>query len=108
MKATVADMADHKFKVVLMEISDGLSQEQLRKLVFLRHDVIRKRQSEMIDTGIKLFEIMSERGKLGPDNTDLLVQMLSEIQRVDLLEKLNAFVDGSPPTHQDDTENGTV
>lgn len=96
------------FKALLLEISNQLSKDQLDKLKYLCQDEIGKRQTEKIDNGISLFTTLTERGKLGADNTELLGQLLSEIRREDLLQKLNAFVNGSTPRHQDDTENGTV
>lgn len=84
-----------------------LSNEQLNQLKFLCRDTVGKRELEKIDTGIKLFTVLMERGKLGDDNKDYLCQLLREIQRQDLCEKINAFqsVTDSQP---DVEENGTV
>lgn len=100
-------MASLRFKAILLEISDQLSEDQLEKLKYLCQDEIGKRRMEKIDSGTKLFVVLKERGKLGEDNTEFLGQLLSEIRRDDLLEKLNAFENGFPPRHQDQTENGT-
>lgn len=62
---------------------------------------------ETIEKGTDLFRFLTERGKLGENNTEFLAQILAEIRREDLLDKLNAFVNGATPQHQDDTENGT-
>lgn len=102
------DMESHKFKTVLLDISDQLSEDQLDKLKYLCQDEIGKRRTETIDSGIKLFDALYERGKLGEDNTELLGHLLTQIRRDDLLQKLNTFVNGSTPRHQDDAENGTV
>lgn len=101
-------MESFKFKALLLEISNQLSEDQLDKLKFLCQDEIGKRFMEKIDTGTKLFVMLTERGKLGANDTDLLGHLLSEIRRDDLLQKLNAFVNGSIPRHQDDAENGIV
>lgn len=84
-----------------------LSNEQLNQLKFLCRDTVGKRELEKIDTGIKLFTVLMERGKLGDDNKEYLCQLLREIQRQDLCEKINAFqsVTDSQP---DVEENGTV
>lgn len=97
-----------KFNALLLEISNQLSEDQLDKLKYLCRDETGKRRMETTDSGTKLFVILTERGKLGANNTELLGQLLSEIRRDDLLQKLNAFVSGSTPRLQDDTENGTV
>lgn len=104
---TVVDMSSHKFNSVLLDISDHLSEDQLSKLKYLCQNEIGKRSLEKIDKGIELFSFLRERGKLGENNTEFLAQILAEIRREDLLEKLNAFVYGATPQHQDDTENGT-
>lgn len=101
-------MESSKFRAVLLEISDQLTADQLTKVKYLCQDEIGKRSLEMIDSGIKLFTVLSERGKLGPDDTEFLGQKLSDIGRDDLCQKLTAFVNGSSLQHQDDTENGTV
>lgn len=101
-------MESLEFKALLLEISDHLSNDQLEKLKYLCEDIIKKRLMENIHGGTKLFEILTERGKLGPDNTEFLGQLLTKIHRDDLVQKLNAYVDRRIPRHQDDTENGTV
>lgn len=97
-----------EFKSVLLEISDSLHGDQLDKLKYLCQEEIGKRRMEKIDSGTMLFVALTERGKLGADNTEFLAQLLTKICRDDLLQKLNAFVNQSTPRHQDDTENGTV
>uniref|UniRef100_H3BYG2 Fas (tnfrsf6)-associated via death domain n=1 Tax=Tetraodon nigroviridis TaxID=99883 RepID=H3BYG2_TETNG len=101
-------MESLKFKAVLLEISDQLSEDQLENLKYLCQDEIGKRRMEKIDSGTKLFVVLKERGKLGEDSTEFLGQLLSEIHRDDLVEKLNAFVNGFAPRHQDHFENAKL
>lgn len=101
-------MESPTFRAVLLEISDQLTEVQLSKVKFLCQGEIGKRSLEMVDSGTKLFTALTERGKLGPDNTELLGQMLSSIGRDDLCQKLAACLNGPSLRHQDDTENGTV
>ncbi|XP_033484412.1 FAS-associated death domain protein [Epinephelus lanceolatus] len=82
-------MSALQFNSVLLEISNQLSAEQLDKLKFLCRDMIGKRDLEKINTGIRLFQLLSERGKLSADNTEWLCQLLVEIKRQDLSDKLN-------------------
>lgn len=100
-------MEPSKFRAVLLEISNQLTEDQLTKVKYLCEGEIGKRSLEKIDSGTKLFTTLTERGKLGPDNTELLGQMLSDIGRDDLCQKLTAFVNRLSLQHQDDTENGT-
>lgn len=101
-------MESLEFKTVLLEISDQLSGDELDKLKYLCQEEIGKRRVEKIDSGTKLFVILTERGRLGADNTEFFGKLLTKIRRDDLSQKLNAFVNQSSPRHQDDTENGTV
>lgn len=96
------------FNGLLLEISNQLSKDQLDNLKFLCQDKIGKRRMENIDSGIKLFVVLTERSELAADNTELLGRLLSKIRRDDLFQRLNSFGNGSTPRHQDDTENGTV
>uniref|UniRef100_A0A3B4ATA8 Fas (tnfrsf6)-associated via death domain n=1 Tax=Periophthalmus magnuspinnatus TaxID=409849 RepID=A0A3B4ATA8_9GOBI len=79
------------FNTLLLEISSHLSKEQLESLKFLCGDVIRKRDQEKVDTGIKLFQMLMQRAKLGPDNTEYLSRLLTEVQRQDLRDKLQSL-----------------
>uniref|UniRef100_A0A8C6UK46 FAS-associated death domain protein n=1 Tax=Neogobius melanostomus TaxID=47308 RepID=A0A8C6UK46_9GOBI len=67
------------FNALLLEISDGLSAEQLERLKFLCVEDIKKREQEKCTSGHRLFQLLTERGKLGPDNTEHLCRLLSEI-----------------------------
>uniref|UniRef100_A0A8C6UJ75 FAS-associated death domain protein n=1 Tax=Neogobius melanostomus TaxID=47308 RepID=A0A8C6UJ75_9GOBI len=69
------------FNALLLEISDGLSAEQLERLKFLCVEDIKKREQEKCTSGHRLFQLLTERGKLGPDNTEHLCRLLSEIQK---------------------------
>nr|XP_046240295.1 protein FADD [Scatophagus argus] len=102
-------MSSLKFNADLLEISNQLSAEQLSQLKFLCRDHIGKREMENIDTGIKLFDILTQRGKLGPDNTDYLRQLLTEIRRPDLLSKIDSIESQSGSTEQpDETETAKL
>lgn len=103
-------MSSIQWNAALLEASNKLSNEQLNQLKFLCRDTIGKRELEKIDTGIKLFAVLMERGKLGADNKDYLCQLLTEIQRQDLSEKINGFESqsGFTDSQPDVEENGTV
>lgn len=94
------------FTSLLLEISDGLTTEQLDRLKFLCSEDIKKREQEKCTTGHKLFQLLTERGKLGPDNTEHLSRLLSEINRHDLRDKLQAFTRDRPlqTPHRDELD----
>ncbi|XP_076593027.1 FAS-associated death domain protein [Chaetodon auriga] len=103
-------MSSLQFNAVLLEISNQLSAEQLEQIKFLCRDMIRKRELETIDTGRKLFNILTERGRLGADNKECLCELLREIQRHDLSDKLNRFESqsGSTDNQPDDEEKAKL
>ncbi|XP_075994317.1 FAS-associated death domain protein [Genypterus blacodes] len=84
-------MASMDFNSVLLQISDNLPMKQLERLTFMCRDDVGKKDRETIDTGFKLFQLLIERQKLGPQNRDYLCDKLSAIQRLDLSDTLRDF-----------------
>ncbi|TDH16715.1 hypothetical protein EPR50_G00000830 [Perca flavescens] len=84
-------MSSSQFNAVLLGISNQLSTKELEDLKFLCIDIIGKRQRDDVKSGIKLFQLLMERGKLGADNTKWLSDSLTNINRQDLSHKLNNF-----------------
>ncbi|XP_068174077.1 FAS-associated death domain protein [Antennarius striatus] len=96
-------MSSFRFNAVLLSISDELSPDELSKLKFLCVPLIRKRDRESIDTGSKLFQKLTETGSLAPDRTERLSELLAEIRRPDLVQKLTQFrTTASHPDNQPD------
>ncbi|XP_014834882.1 PREDICTED: FAS-associated death domain protein isoform X2 [Poecilia mexicana] len=83
------DMSASSFNSVLLGISNMLKEENLEQLKFLVRDHIGKQKLERIKTGHQLFEILTERGQLGKDKANYLCQLLRQVQRDDLSEKLS-------------------
>ncbi|KAK2853408.1 hypothetical protein Q5P01_006069 [Channa striata] len=83
-----------------------LSAENLDTLKFLCREMIGKKDREKINSGIKLFQLLTERGKLGPQNPEFVSECLRQIQRHDLAEKLRNFETESakPEDEPSDTE----
>lgn len=106
----VQDMNSLQFNAVLLEISNQLSTEQLENMKFLCRHVIGKKDTEKIRAGVTLFQFLTERGRLGEDNTEYLSELLKKIQRLDLSEKLNSFESqpGYTDNQADETEKGSV
>ncbi|XP_031148623.1 protein FADD [Sander lucioperca] len=84
-------MSSLQFNAVLLDISTQLSAKELEDLTFLYKDIIGKRQRNDVKTGVQLFQLLIERGKLGADNTKFLSDSLIHINRHDLSNKLNNF-----------------
>lgn len=99
-------MSSLQFNAVLLEISKQLSADQLDSLKFLCRTIIGKREAEKISSGIKLFEVLTERGQLTVDNTKYLSDLLKEIRRQDLSEKLDNFECESLDAQPEEAERG--
>ncbi|KAI4830277.1 hypothetical protein KUCAC02_001921 [Chaenocephalus aceratus] len=80
-------MSSLQFNSLLLDISNQLTEKQLEDLKFLCGDMLGKRELEKISSGVRLFQVLTERMKLGADNTDCLSRFLTQIQRQDLAEK---------------------
>lgn len=91
------------FNALLLEISNGLSSEQLESLKFLCKEDIKKKEQERCTAGLKVFQILTERGKLGSNNTDYLCFLLRSIKREDLSQKLQNF-NGELQLNRDESE----
>ncbi|KAM9366642.1 FAS-associated death domain protein [Symphorus nematophorus] len=79
------------FNSVLLEISNHLTADELDQMKFLCRDQIGKRELEKIETGRRLFEVLSQRGKLAADNTEFVSDLLEKIHRPDLADRLRSF-----------------
>ncbi|XP_078077109.1 FAS-associated death domain protein [Mustelus asterias] len=80
-----------RFNIMLNDIAQKLSRDNLESLKYLCKDDIGKRKLENIDSGIKLFQQLEELNMLSPENASILAAMLGEIQRPDLQKILFAF-----------------
>lgn len=86
-------MDPSEFNAILLQISDQLSKEQLERIVFLCKGILTKKDTENIDTGLKLFTLLMERQKLAQNNTDFLCEVLEKIHRLDLVAKLQPIAE---------------
>uniref|UniRef100_A0A3Q0QTB4 Fas (tnfrsf6)-associated via death domain n=1 Tax=Amphilophus citrinellus TaxID=61819 RepID=A0A3Q0QTB4_AMPCI len=87
--------------VLGVSISNELSSSQLEQLKFLLRDKnFGKKVLENIDNGLKLFELMKERNYLAADKTELLSNLLKDINRQDLAEKINNFIIQPDPNYE--------
>ncbi|XP_072237200.1 FAS-associated death domain protein [Leuresthes tenuis] len=94
-------MSAQQFNAVLLDISTQLNADNLDNIKFLVREVIGKRELEKIETGRKLFLALTERGKLAADDTDYLSDLLRQIQRHDLSDKLKSFESQFGPVDND-------
>ena len=80
-------MAYHHFKL-LVQISDALSRQDLRDLVFCCGNAVPEATAEKICSGVDLFKILKHQNHLGPGQYGYLRRRLEAIGRVDLATTL--------------------
>lgn len=96
------------FRAMLLDISNKLSEENVKSLKFLC-DNIGKKRLEKINKGIELFECLIERAEIGPNNTDLLRKLLNKIDQkvlVDIIEDYETHATRIPADGLDEEERG--
>ncbi|XP_056318943.1 protein FADD [Danio aesculapii] len=98
------------FRAMLLEISDKLTDDNVAKLKFLCTDIGKKRL-ERINTGIELFECLIEKTAIGPENTELLRELLDKVGQRVLIEKIDDYdrqTTGSPACGLDAKERERI
>lgn len=76
------------FRLLLLEISNEITNADLAKLKFLCEDVIPSRTGEGISQPFELFRALEQRNLLSEQNREFLASKLSDINRVALRNKL--------------------
>ncbi|XP_051885145.1 protein FADD [Pristis pectinata] len=97
---------DMRFNVLLNDISQNLSQDNLSSLKFLCRDHIGKRKQETLGSGIQLFQMLGELSLFSREDTTFLGQLLRSIKRPDLEARLSAFHRGAEQLQQPMSEVG--
>ncbi|XP_076879841.1 FAS-associated death domain protein [Brachyhypopomus gauderio] len=80
-----------RFKVMLLQISDKLGKENISDLKFLCKEKIGKKKTEEIVSGKQLFEYLIERAEIGPNDTQYLREILTEIGQNTLVEIIESY-----------------
>lgn len=80
------------YRKLLIDLSFDLSKKDVETLKLAGVDIIPRRVTENIATGLRLFDVLEQDGRIGPRNLDLLQDMLETVGRVDLARKIQAFL----------------
>jgi hypothetical protein len=90
--------ADFEYKQMLLELDKSLNGEELKSLLFLCKDDVRKREKENVKRATDLWEILETREKLGPSNLTYLKQIIrgSCNGRLDVMRIIENFENGIP------------
>ena len=83
------------YRKLLVDLSSGLSKKEVETLKLAGVDFIPRRMTENIATGLQFFDVLEQDGRIGPNNLNLLQDMLKTFGRVDLARKIQAFVTAS-------------
>lgn len=75
-----------KFRKALLRVGNQLSRQDLEYIKFLSEDDVPRSKMERVRSGIDLFSALEERGKLSSKNLGFLVQLLTTINRAQLVE----------------------
>ena len=76
------------FRLLLLEISNEITNADLAKLKFLCEDVIPSRTAEGISQPFELFSALEQRNLLSEQNREFLASKLSDVNRIALRNKL--------------------
>ncbi len=76
------------YHLLLINLSQRLSKEDLKSLVFSCGDILPRSTADTITAGTDLFRELNQRGHLGPSNYDYLRDKLEQVGRSDLASSL--------------------
>ena len=79
------------FQTLLEHLSQEVEQQQLEGLKFLLQKHIPAGTLEKCTTPRILFRCMKKKSLLGYNNLDLLEELLTQVQRLDLVERVKDF-----------------
>lgn len=87
--ALPSNPSEGNYRGFLMKLSDELTKDNVESLKFVSNlpDAI----DEKVQNGKDLFKYLVQRGSIGQNNMNHLVNMLQEIHRKDLAEKVRKF-----------------
>ena len=80
------------YRKLLVDLSFDLSKKDVETLKLAGVDIIPRRITENIATGLQFFDVLEQDGRIGPRNLDLLQDMLKTVGRLDLAGKIQAFL----------------
>ncbi|KAL9956875.1 hypothetical protein ACROYT_G038427 [Oculina patagonica] len=83
------------YRKLLVDLSFGLSSKEVEMLNLAGVDFIPRGTREKISTGLHFFDVLEQDGRIGPRNLSLLQDLLETIGRVDLSQKIQAFLTAS-------------
>ncbi|CAH3191871.1 unnamed protein product [Porites evermanni] len=89
-----------EFRKVLFSLCQELTTENLRSLKYLLRDLLTTRELEDIRDPMDLMLYLEQRNELCSNNCQLLEDLLTQIKRKDLVQKIQAFQGGLLNNHK--------
>ena len=83
------------YRKLLVDLSFGLSSVEVGMLKLAGVDFIPRGTREKISSGLEFFDVLEQDGRIGQGNLALLHDMFQTIGRVDLAQKIQAFLKAS-------------
>ena len=80
------------YRKLLVDLSFALSKKDVETLKLAGVDVIPRRITENIATGLQFFDALEQDGRIGPRNLNLLQDMLKTVGRRDLVRTIQDFL----------------
>lgn len=78
----------------LLQLSRSLERQDINELLYLSEDFILHTEVVLIESGVDLMRCLEKHGRLAPGNYTYLASCLSEIGRIDLVQKLELLTYG--------------
>ncbi|CAN8214204.1 unnamed protein product [Coccothraustes coccothraustes] len=94
-----------RFLSLQLDISSGLSAQEVRDMKFLCRDKIAKRKLEAVQSGLELFSILMEQQVIAPGKLGFLKELLRHIRRSDLLSLVEQFEKGELHARDDQPDD---
>ncbi|KAL9976300.1 hypothetical protein ACROYT_G013584 [Oculina patagonica] len=93
---TMASVEDENclssYRKLLVDLSFNLSSREVETLNLVGVDFIPRGTTEKIYSGLQFFDVLEQDGRIGPQNLALLHDMFKTIGRMDLAQKIKAFL----------------
>ena len=80
------------YRKLLADLSFELSGKEVQTLTLVGVDFIPRGTTEKICSGLQFFDVLEQDGRIGPRNLALLQDMFLAIGRIDLVQKIQAFL----------------
>ncbi|XP_070532842.1 uncharacterized protein [Ptychodera flava] len=85
----------YEFNAVLHDVANELGQDEFQQLLLLCKGIIPKSRSENLWNCMDLFQTLEDQGLISRRDASFLIELLTEIKRMDLVEKVRTHHPGS-------------